>query len=308
MVFQQIRYFVAVAECGSIYQAAERLFISQQSLRASINSLEQKLGFLLFHRSAKGVRLTEAGAAVLKDSRAILQISAGWERFVNPPLAEETVVQIVASPLVYHTILTDLMVECRIKYPNLRLLVYLARDDELLQKLSGDSIGVLGSAPVAEVREKLQPFAAGRRLAVDTFGTDRFCVYLNRSNPLAQQSSLTTDQLRGLVLAAYPREEERFYYRAVYRCFSTASPYWIEKMETIFQVIAELPEAAGVFPHLAAANNVYIQREQIVALPVQDFPMPAISCMLLPMPNERSEAEKVVSSMIRRRIQSISYF
>ena len=58
MVFQQLHYFIAVAECGSINGAAERLFISQQSLRASINSLEQKLGFALFYRSAKGMRLT----------------------------------------------------------------------------------------------------------------------------------------------------------------------------------------------------------------------------------------------------------
>ena len=57
MMFQQLRYLIAVAECGSINQAAERLFISQQSLRASIKSLEQKLGFALFNRSAKGMRL-----------------------------------------------------------------------------------------------------------------------------------------------------------------------------------------------------------------------------------------------------------
>lgn len=306
MMFQQLRYLIAVAECGSINQAAERLFISQQSLRASINSLEQKLGFALFHRSAKGMRLTEAGTAVLEDSRKILAFAEGWERFVSPPLRESAEVQIVASPLVYNLILTDLVVECRAKYPHLTLRIYNARDDELLQKLSDHTIGVLGSAPLEEVRQKLHSFAIQHHLAIDAFGADQFCIYLNRSNPLAQQPYLTTEQLNKLVLIAYPQEEKRFYYRAIYRYFSSAPPYWIEKLENIFQMIAELPDAAGVFPRLARVNNVHIQRGEIVALPVEDFPMPAISCMLMPVSSALTQAEKVVAAMIRQRIQSVS--
>lgn len=72
MLFQQLYNFIMVAECGSINRAAERLFMSQQSLRASINSLENKLGFTLFSRSVHGMTLTEEGQVVFKDAKKLL--------------------------------------------------------------------------------------------------------------------------------------------------------------------------------------------------------------------------------------------
>lgn len=306
MVFQQLRYFVMVAECGSINRAAERLFISQQSLRASVNSLEEKLGFALFYRSSRGTRLTEAGEAVLEDSRRILGMADSWGRFAEQDLTEPVTVQVVASPLVYNTVLTDLVVECRASYPNLRLTIYCARVDELLEQMSQRAIGVLGSAPEDEIRQRIQPFARRRRLALETFARDQFRVYLNRSNPLARQPWLTTDQLSQLILAAYPEEDRRFFYRAIYQKFSPAAPYFVEKLENIFQLIAEMPDVAAVFPHMAIIDNIHVQRGLISALPVRDFPMPAIGCMLSPEPNSMTRAEKFVASLIRQRFLALS--
>lgn len=117
MMFQQLRYLIAVAECGSINQAAERLFISQQSLRASINSLEQKLGFALFHRSAQGDapdRGRGRGAGGFQKNSGD---RGGLGAVRLAALRESAEVQIVASPLVYNLILTDLVVECRQSIP-----------------------------------------------------------------------------------------------------------------------------------------------------------------------------------------------
>lgn len=238
MMFQQLRYLIAVAECGSINQAAERLFISQQSLRASINSLEQKLGFALFHRSAKGMRLTEAGTAVLEDSRKILAFAEGWERFVSPPLRESAEVQIVASPLVYNLILTDLVVECRAKYPHLTLRIYNARDDELLQKLSGPHHRRAGLRPAgggaSEAAQLCYPASPGHRRLWRGPVLHLF-EPLQSSGPAALSDYGAAEQAGSDRLSP---EEKRFYYRAIYRYFSSAPPYWIEKLENIFQMIA----------------------------------------------------------------------
>ena len=301
MVFQQLHYFLAVAECGSINGAAERLFISQQSLRASINSLEQKLGFALFYRSARGMSLTEAGAVVQKDAERIINMEAEWERFSVPSLPESSTVHVVASPLVYNAVLTDLMVECRADYPNLRPMIYYAREDELLSQLTHRMIGVVGSAPSEVIRHKMRPFAAENHLAIETFGMDQFCVYLNRMNPLTEQAYLTTEQLGGLVLAAYPEEDKRFHYRTIYRYFSDSAPFFVEKQESIFQLIAEMPDVAAVFPHLAVKNNIYVQRGQVTAMVVKDFAMPAISCMFSPAVGELTPGEKIITTAIRRR-------
>jgi len=69
---RHLRYFVSVAEGGSVSRAAEKLFIAQPALSAQIRQLEEELGVTLFVRLPRGVRLTPAGESFLEDARAIL--------------------------------------------------------------------------------------------------------------------------------------------------------------------------------------------------------------------------------------------
>lgn len=56
-----LRYFVAVAEEGTLTRAAELLFVSQPALTKQIKQLEAQLGVRLFTRSRTGMALTEPG-------------------------------------------------------------------------------------------------------------------------------------------------------------------------------------------------------------------------------------------------------
>jgi len=60
--FRQIHYFLTVADLGGFTQAAATLFIAQSALSRQISQLEEGLGFALFDRQPRGVRLTPAGA------------------------------------------------------------------------------------------------------------------------------------------------------------------------------------------------------------------------------------------------------
>ena len=57
----QIKYFLAVAESLSFSHAAEALFVSQPAVSKQISALEEELGFLLFTRKKRQIRLTKAG-------------------------------------------------------------------------------------------------------------------------------------------------------------------------------------------------------------------------------------------------------
>lgn len=73
MELRQLRYFLAIAECGNISRAAERVFVAQSALSHQLAQLEDELGTPLFHRSRRGVALTEAGERFLPHARAILR-------------------------------------------------------------------------------------------------------------------------------------------------------------------------------------------------------------------------------------------
>jgi DNA-binding transcriptional LysR family regulator len=72
MELRHLRYFVAVAEELNYRKASERLRVAQPALSSQIQDLEHELGVRLLDRDTGGVRLTDAGAAFLEESRALL--------------------------------------------------------------------------------------------------------------------------------------------------------------------------------------------------------------------------------------------
>src|SRR6476619_7077921 len=73
MELRHLRYFIAVAEEGSLTLAAEkRLHTAQPSLSRQIRDLEQEVGVQLLSRSAHGIELTPAGRAFLDHARLAL--------------------------------------------------------------------------------------------------------------------------------------------------------------------------------------------------------------------------------------------
>jgi len=81
MELRHLRYFVAVAEAGSLTVAADqRLHTSQPSLSRQIRDLESELGAQLLTRRARGIELTPAGRVFLDHARSLLsQVEAAAE-------------------------------------------------------------------------------------------------------------------------------------------------------------------------------------------------------------------------------------
>jgi LysR family hca operon transcriptional activator len=81
MELRHLRYFVAVAEEGSLTNAAERrLHTAQPSLSRQIRDLELEVGVKLLERGARGIELTAAGRTFLDHARlALLQVEAAGE-------------------------------------------------------------------------------------------------------------------------------------------------------------------------------------------------------------------------------------
>lgn len=72
MDIKHLRYFVAMAEAGSLMKAAERLHVAQPALSVHLSNLELELGVTLFERSNRGIALTEQGHLLYERATGLL--------------------------------------------------------------------------------------------------------------------------------------------------------------------------------------------------------------------------------------------
>lgn len=98
---RQLRAFVTVAEELNFTRAAERLFMGQQGVSKAVRQLERELGVALLERTTREVRLTAAGAALLRDGRdALAAADAAFERARSVGRGTAGTVTVGVSPAV----------------------------------------------------------------------------------------------------------------------------------------------------------------------------------------------------------------
>jgi len=119
-----LRQFIAVAEELHFHKAAERLHMAQPPLSQAIGRLEEKLGFSLFLRNKRGVRLTAAGTAFLDTAyRTLAELEQGIEYARNVSAGICGKLTITAISIAYYDSLLNTLRRFREAYPNVRLTI-----------------------------------------------------------------------------------------------------------------------------------------------------------------------------------------
>src|SRR5437899_2913467 len=119
---RHLRYFVAVAEMENVSRAALKLYVSQPALSRQIRDLEDELGFSLLERTAKSVRLTDAGRAFLDNARALLQnADEAVKKARAVASAEPTELHVGHSPTLTVEILPKILRAFQRKMPNVHV-------------------------------------------------------------------------------------------------------------------------------------------------------------------------------------------
>jgi LysR family cyn operon transcriptional activator len=99
MELRHVRYFDAVAETLNFTRAAERLHVTQSTLSHQIRQMEEELGVLLFDRSGKKVRMTEAGELLRSYmAPALAQIDRGVQALRSPGDAPISHIRLGTTP------------------------------------------------------------------------------------------------------------------------------------------------------------------------------------------------------------------
>lgn len=191
MELRHLRYFVAVADAGSLSRAAEKLFVAQPPLSVQMRQLEDAMGTALLERHAKGVRLTAAGAALLPEARALLAQAAGLrERVALPAVSAPLTLAFV--PSASSTVLPALVRHLRQRHPGLRLalreMISSAQVDALANVQKDSQID--GQIDAGLARSPLRH----PRLAVAQQMADPFCLALPQDHPAARATTLDLAQ------------------------------------------------------------------------------------------------------------------
>ena len=137
MQFQQLQYFVAVAETRHFTRAAELVHVAQPSLSQQIKALERELGADLFLRARGNIALTDAGEALLPLARRILA-DADTARHEVQELVQlrSGRVRLGATPSLCTGLLPDVLRAFHDRYPGIRLMIEEGGSHDLVRLLA----------------------------------------------------------------------------------------------------------------------------------------------------------------------------
>lgn len=193
MDIRSVDYILIVAEYGSLRAAAVAIGITQPALTKAVRRMEDEAGVRLFERTARGVRPTIYGEAMLRHARnlrAMLRASRAEIAALRSGAAGN--VRVGAGPSWERAVLPQAIAAFRTKCPEVRIHVTGGTDDALKARLREGLLDfVLAAIPDATA---LEP-----DLEWQTLQSDTYCVIAARDHPLRRRRAIPLQ-----VLAGYP--------------------------------------------------------------------------------------------------------
>ena len=237
---RQMRQFIAVAEELHFHRAAARLNMSQPPLTIAIRKLERELGSELIARGNRILGLTAAGAVFLEEARLTLQQAeraVAATREAAAGRAGQVRLGYVGSAL--YGRLPDTIRAFRETHPEVRLELLeapTARQMELLLEGALD-LGLL-----------IAPAAPTEGFSFQPFDTDRLCIALPHSHPLAGAATIELRDLANERFVLWPAAEGRsFHFRAVRLCADAGfTPLVVQEAHGLHAVLSLVAVDAGI--------------------------------------------------------------
>jgi len=155
MELRHLRYFVAVAEEENVSRAASKLHVSQPGISRQIHDLEDEIGFLLFERSGKSVRLTVAGKIFFGEARDILQRTADAVKKARAGLASRAEINVGYAPSATVEILPRALRAFRGSFPGVRVTLHDLSAKEMLPLLLQKKLDIGLTVPPRKLPREL---------------------------------------------------------------------------------------------------------------------------------------------------------
>src|SRR6476620_7861791 len=242
MELRHLRYFIAVAEAENVSRAALKLHVSQPALSRQIRDLEDELGFLLLKRSAKSVRLTEAGRTFLNEARAVLQhADEAVTKARAVAIAEPTELHVGHSPTPFAEILPKILRAFQRKMPNVHIRLHDWSNKDTLGSIRDGRLELgLITAPPKD--------SSLRDLRYDELFRQRVCVAVAPQHRFARRRSVPLIEAAAELLICLTREDYPNYYDYLSIIFSKVKqkPRVIEEHDSMSGIMSAVEVGTAV--------------------------------------------------------------
>lgn len=195
MTLQQLKYALAVASKGSMNRAAEELFITQSTLSSAIKELENEAGISIFLRTGKGVSVTPDGAEFLAYAGRVYE---QYELLQDKYTKNGGVKRKFGVSTQHYSFAVKAFAETVKRFDTLKF-DFAIRETKTLDVISDvgsmkSEIGVLFKSDYNE--RIIDKMLAENDLAFTPLIKCRAYVYLWKEHPLANESSISLEQLK----------------------------------------------------------------------------------------------------------------
>jgi DNA-binding transcriptional LysR family regulator len=286
MASQRFRHFLAVIEEGHFGRAAARLGMKQPPVSQSIRRLERDLGVALLERTAKGVKLTNAGAAFLPEAQAAMAAAERAAVLARAAATPRKQVRVGVVSVALWEILPGLLGAAR----------QADIDIELEQATTNDQLRALAVGRL-DLGLVSPPFDTPARLRVTELTRERVVVAL--PEPLAPRKRRTV-ALAGIAdrLILFPRAEGPVLHDAIMAMFRARglAPKIVQESPRMLTTLALVAAGVGAsFVPAALARSLSLDRVVFRPIdPSEDAPAWPVALAHMPL-SARSAASKLLA-------------
>jgi DNA-binding transcriptional LysR family regulator len=246
MELRHLRYFLAVAETENVSRAALKLHVSQPALSRQVRDLEEELGFSLFDRGPKSLRLTPAGEAFVIEARAIMaRAEAGVQAARAVAKGSGAELHVGYAPSLTARILPAALRKFQGELPGARVKLHDLSTEEML---TGLREGRLQIALVVRLTRAMQ-----RGLRFEELMRDAMCLAVGPKHPLAAKRRVALAEIARQPLITYTRKDYPEAHENLWSIFGAikARPRIVEEHDSVNSLIAAIEAGTGVavVPH-----------------------------------------------------------
>ena len=203
-----LKYFLSAARRLNFTRAAEECCITQTAMSLHIAKIEKELGFQLFHRNNRTVRLTPGGSAFQKEAEKILSLyNEGVQRSAAVASGFEGVLRIGFTNYIECSFLPELIKSFRELYPHIEIV--LNKNDQ--SKSVDDLITGLNDITLVFPYYTMD----SRDIASISIGSYNICAVLHCSHPLAGRERVSLNELEGETFIIHAKDQSPHLYNQV---------------------------------------------------------------------------------------------